>query len=106
MDTLIVGAMATVLAALVFFLARATYGVWQGAVLDRGGPLPIHRMMERHGIRLAAIDGRALAQAAVATRRCAACRNRSTCAAWLAAGATTGYERFCPNAGFIARLKA
>jgi hypothetical protein len=42
---------------------------------------------------------------AVAVQRCLACNEAAQCRAWLASGARDGYQHFCPNAGFIDRMK-
>lgn len=42
---------------------------------------------------------------AVAVRRCLNCGVSASCAKWLEQGKREGYEEFCPNAGYIERLK-
>ncbi|HEY3074173.1 MAG TPA: DUF6455 family protein [Burkholderiales bacterium] len=42
---------------------------------------------------------------AVAVQRCLACNEAAQCRAWLSSGARDGYQHFCPNAGFIERMK-
>ena len=42
---------------------------------------------------------------AVAVQRCLACNEAAQCRAWLHSGADDGYQSFCPNAGFIHRMK-
>lgn len=63
------------------------------------GRLRLVEMLERHGARLADRD---YYPAAIATRRCVFCNAKDECDAWLASGRRDGFERFCPNAEFIA----
>ena len=42
---------------------------------------------------------------ALAVRRCLDCEAKVQCRAWLDSGKREGYEVFCPNAGFVERLK-
>jgi hypothetical protein len=62
--------------------------------------LRIAEVLERRGSRLPIEPWDACA-AALATRRCVFCAAKAQCDAWLACGAREGFERFCPNAGFI-----
>jgi hypothetical protein len=41
-----------------------------------------------------------------AVRRCVKCEARARCSAWLDTGLSEGYEAFCPNAGFIERIRS
>ena len=43
---------------------------------------------------------------ALAVRRCLDCEAKVQCRAWLDSGKREGYEAFCPNAGFVARMKS
>src|SRR5437763_17149559 len=76
----------------------------QGAGDER--PLLIDRLLRRQGERVAY---RAVAAGghdfAVAVKQCVECQEAAQCRAWLASGATDGYESFCPNAGYIQRVK-
>jgi len=81
------------------------YVLWgQGTGDER--PVLLDRLLRRQGERVAcravAVGGRDLA---VAVRDCIECQEAAQCRAWLASGATDGYESFCPNAGFIQRVK-
>ncbi len=42
---------------------------------------------------------------ALAVRQCARCDARERCRSWLDSGSAAGYEAFCPNSGYVARLK-
>ena len=42
---------------------------------------------------------------ALAVRRCANCAVHTHCRSWLDSDAVEGYEAFCPNSGYVARLK-
>jgi hypothetical protein len=44
-------------------------------------------------------------QFAVAVQRCLACSEAAQCRAWISSGARDGYQSFCPNAGYIERMK-
>ena len=69
-------------------------------------PLLLERMLRRQGdpvARLALAAGdRSFAQA---IRRCARCTHVAQCSAWLQSGACDGYQAFCPNQGFVHRMK-
>jgi hypothetical protein len=41
-----------------------------------------------------------------AVRSCANCGAAAHCRSWLDSGAHTGYDEFCPNAGYVARMAA
>lgn len=69
-------------------------------------PLLLERVLRRQGDDLA---HRALASGshdfAVAVRRCLRCTEAAQCRAWLSSGARDGYQWFCPNAGYVDRMK-
>jgi len=71
-----------------------------------GGSLLLEQVLRRQSDDVA---GRALASGsrdfALAVQRCLACTQAAECRAWLGSGARQGYESFCPNTGYIARLK-
>ena len=69
-------------------------------VLHDEGELRLERVLRRRGVAAGALGY----QAAVATRRCVACANKTECDAWLSSGAHGSIEKFCPNAGFIERV--
>lgn len=91
-----------VLAVLALVLGVFLYAIlalgWR--VLHDEGELRLERMLRRHG----AVPGVGGYQAAVATRRCVACANKSECDSWLSSGAHGSIEKLCPNAGFIERV--
>ena len=81
------------------------YVLWgQGTGDER--PVLLDRLLRRQGERVAyraiAAGGRDLA---VAVKQCVECQEAAQCRAWLASGATEGYESFCPNRGYIQRVK-
>lgn len=69
-------------------------------------PVLIDRMLRRQGERVAyravAAGGGDFTRA---VQQCVACQRSAECRAWLSSGATEGYESFCPNTGFIERVK-
>ena len=76
------------------------------AVMREDRPVLMHRMLQRQGLSLDRLQySTELKQAAAAARRCVVCRDRELCLAWLERDGKTGYEQFCPNADFIARLR-
>jgi len=42
---------------------------------------------------------------ALVVRRCVGCKEAARCRAWLDSGQREGYDAFCPNAGFVDRMK-
>ena len=73
---------------------------------DEGSPVLIEEMLRRQGDEVAR---RALAAGdhsfAVALRQCKRCPEAAHCRAWLHSGAAEGYQTFCPNAGYVHRMK-
>jgi hypothetical protein len=69
-------------------------------------PLLLEQALRRQGDRVA---HRAIASGshdfAVAVKSCLACNQAAQCRAWLSSGARDGYQHFCPNAGYIERMK-
>jgi hypothetical protein len=95
------------LAIIVLLAGYASVLLWQRA-LGEVHPLLLGRMLARQGgpqlARSAMLgDGAAFA---TAVRRCVSCPSTKTCGQWLDAGGRAGHAEFCPNAGFIERLKA
>jgi hypothetical protein len=77
---------------------------WQQRQDD--GRLRLRDMMRARGAFLPHPLTRLAAQDVVAaTQRCLACRDTPLCDRHLAAGTTQGYELFCPNSGYIERLR-
>jgi len=106
MDTLVTVAIVAGLSGLTLVTGWAVYRLLR-AVTREDRPVLMHRMLQRQGLSLGRLEhSTELGRAAAAVRRCVVCRDRETCLAWLEADGKTGYEGFCPNADFIARLKA
>jgi hypothetical protein len=94
------------LIALIAMAARAMWVMWRAAMIEER-PVLMHRMLQRQGVSIAGVaDYATLEQACHAARRCVACRDAEACKVWLEGGKTDGYEAFCPNVEFIAKLKA
>lgn len=87
------------------------FGVYAAVVLGRRmlhdeGPLRLNEVLRRHGLGFPDLGTHGAAyEAALAVRRCVACSRKADCDRWLAAGGGDGFEAFCPNAGYIARLQ-
>lgn len=66
----------------------------------------LERVLRRQGPQVAhlalATGDRAFGHA---LRQCTRCSEGAQCRAWLASGARDGYQSFCPNAGFVRRMK-
>jgi len=81
------------------------YVLWDQGTGDER-PILLDSLLRRQGERVAyraiAAGG---ADFAAAVKQCVGCQEAAQCRAWLASGATDGYESFCPNAGFIQRAK-
>jgi hypothetical protein len=106
MDTLVAVTALAGVWAMALAAAWAGYRLWR-AVMRDDRPVLMHRGLDREGLSVAgSTDAMELARAAVALRRCVACRERETCLAWLEGDDTVAFERFCPNAGLIAELQA
>ena len=91
--------------AIASFTAVCVVLAWRQGYADER-PVLIENMLRRQGERVA---HRALAAGghdfAVAVKQCIQCQQVGRCTAWLASGASEGFESFCPNAGFIQRTK-
>jgi hypothetical protein len=105
MDTFLTVAIVAGFGGLFLVGGWAVHGLWR-AVIREDRPVLMHRMLERQGLSLERLEySTELKQAAVAARRCVVCRDRELCLAWLERDGKAGYEQFCPNADFIARLR-
>jgi hypothetical protein len=93
------------LLAVLGFGARAIVGLSRRAM--RGDvQVRFGEMLQRQGIAAADIDaGSTPFDSAHAIRNCALCGKVPECRAWLDAGERSGHQKFCPNAGYFARLK-
>ena len=73
---------------------------------DNAKPLLLERALRRQGDDVARrAIGSGSRDFAVAVQHCLACNEAAQCRAWLSSGAHYGYQHFCPNAGFIERMK-
>ena len=93
-------ALLIVLAALLPF----GYAGWR-RLTAREGDLQIWRVMQRTGVSPEGPAGRQ-PELARAVRRCVMCPSIEECDQWLAASHREGLGLFCPNASFLAELKA
>lgn len=105
MDFLVSVAVASTIVIAMMACAAILFILWRQGVGDER-PVLIDRLLRRQGERVAyraiAVGGRDFA---LAVKQCVECQEAAQCRAWLASGATDGYESFCPNAGFIQRVK-
>jgi hypothetical protein len=106
MDTLLTVTAVAGFGGAILVTAWATWALWR-AVMREHRPVLLHRMLERQGLSLDRLQrSTELEQAGAAARRCVVCRDRESCLAWLDGDGKTPYAGFCPNAGFIASLRA
>lgn len=85
-------------------VALAVLGLWRAMTDER--PLLLSRLLVFEGIEMSEhLTGAGTRQFALAARKCMQCSAREQCEGWLAGRSADGYESFCPNAGYIARLK-
>jgi hypothetical protein len=84
--------------------AIAVLGLWRAMTDER--PLLLSDLLALEGIDMGRhVKGAGARQFALAARRCMHCTARERCEDWLAARSGDGYQAFCPNAGYIARMK-
>lgn len=94
---------ATLLAVLVAFCIIVA--LWNEGFGD-GSTVLLEQVLRRQGddvARRAVVSGNR--NFADAIRQCTRCTQAAQCRAWLHSGADDGYQSFCPNAGFIHRMK-
>lgn len=105
MDFLASVAISSAIVIVLMASAIILYVLWEQGTGDER-PVLLDRLLRRQGERVAyraiAAGGRDLA---VAVKQCVECQEAAQCRAWLASGATEGYESFCPNGGYIQRVK-
>ena len=105
MDFLAAVALSSVIVIVALICTGFLFVLWQQGSGDQR-PVLLDRMLRRQGERVAyraiAVGGRDFTHA---VERCVACRKAAECRAWLLSGATEGFESFCPNTGFIQRVK-
>jgi hypothetical protein len=89
----------------VFIGAGIVVTLWNRG-LDDSSPVLLEQMLRRQGDAAARV---ALAcgdrNFAFALRQCTRCSRSAECRAWLTSGARDGYQAFCPNAGYVQRMK-
>lgn len=88
-----------------FIAACIVLALWRESQGD-SAPVLLEQLLRRQGDDVAR---RALASGsndfALAVRQCLNCSRAAQCRAWLYSGAADGYQSFCPNAGFVQRIK-
>jgi hypothetical protein len=76
---------------------------WRGS---QAVPVLLYEMLHRQGGEVArfalASEGRSFG---VAMQECAACQAKARCRAWLDSGDGESFEAFCPNAGYVTRMR-
>ena len=89
---------------LVVLIGAVVMVQWRGLP---AGPLPLYEMLVRQSPRAA---GMAIASGnrdfALAVRQCVTCSARTQCRAWLDSGRSDGFDEFCANAGYVARMRS
>jgi hypothetical protein len=82
----------------------AGLGLWRAISDER--PLLLSELLALEGVDMGVrVRGTGARQFALAARTCVQCTARGRCEEWLSARRADGYEAFCPNAGYIARMK-
>jgi len=66
--------------------------------------LPMDEMLRRQGVDADRAERLESGDFAVAVGRCLTCKATARCRAWLDSGRQEGFETFCPNAGYVARM--
>lgn len=85
-------------------LAIAMLGLWRAMTDER--PLLISELLALEGVDFAAqARGVSARQFALAARKCMQCVARERCEEWLGTRRGASYQAFCPNAGYVARMK-
>jgi Family of unknown function (DUF6455) len=85
-------------------LGIVAIGLWRGAP---GGRVLLYEVLERQGgsvARTAVASGSR--DFTVAVKQCLACPSTVRCGAWLDSGSRQGFESFCPNAGYVSRIRS
>ena len=83
----------------------ASFIVWQASSVN--DTVFLGEMLARQGpnaLRMAAASGSR--DFACAIGRCTSCGATAQCRAWLDSGAREGFDEFCPNAGYVERIRA
>src|SRR4051812_7437620 len=85
-------------------LGIALVALWRGC---SDNPVLVHAMLRRQGddvARLATASGSR--DFALAVEQCLRCPASVRCRDWLDSGKLRGYEAFCGNAGYVARIRS
>jgi hypothetical protein len=86
------------------FAALAGLAMWRA--MSDARPLLLSDLLTFEGVDMAErIRGAGAHQFALAARKCMQCEERERCEAWIARRLPGGYESFCPNTGYIQRVK-
>jgi hypothetical protein len=84
--------------------AIAALGLWRAMSDER--PLLLSELLALEGVDMGErVQGAGARQFAVAARACMQCSARERCENALSRRRGEGYQAFCPNAGYIARMK-
>ena len=82
----------------------AALALWRAMSDER--PLLLAELLALEGIEMGSrVKGTGARQFALAARKCMDCAERGRCQGWLSGPRSEGYQAFCPNAGYIARMK-
>ena|SRR5689334_3729156 len=82
----------------------AALGLWRAMTDER--PLLLSELLALEGVDMAPrIRGVGAAQFGTAARKCMACAARARCEEWLGGRRDSPYQAFCPNAGYVQRMK-
>jgi hypothetical protein len=78
--------------------------LWRAIADER--PLLLSELLALEGVDMGArVRGVGAREFALAARTCMRCTARERCTDWLSGQGTAGYQSFCPNAGYIERMK-
>ena len=95
-------AASAIMVGLAGYLTFAT--LWR--FLHEPAPGTLGTMLARAGVDWSHLASAAsVEEFARGLNRCAECRAKAECAEWLASGRRDGYQRFCPNAAFVERVR-
>lgn len=103
MDNLVMVMVAAAWLAIVGMLVFGVVARWRMMLRD-DGRLPIFGMLARRGLALEGLE-RSPESYAVAVRRCAMCRDKALCGAWLD-GRAASPALACPNEAFFLEAAA
>lgn len=70
-------------------------------------PVYLYQMLRSQGDAVARMAvGSGARDFRIAVAECLECAAKPACAAWLESGRCDGYEKFCGNAEYVARMRA